>query len=300
MVRIPFLLFVVATLLTLSCERNSPGTAPLAAASATPTNRVYSARGVIINLNSNGAELEIKHDAIAGYMPAMTMPFDVKNTNELAGLAPGDPIAFRLTVTDTNGWIDQIQKLSSTNGVPITGPFRAVPDVEPLNVGDPLPDYHLTNQFGLPVSTAQFKGQALAITFLFTRCPYPTFCPLMANNFGRVQKKLGALPGAPSNWHLLTISFDPAFDTPAILKTYADAHGCNSNQWTFATGALPDITGLAQQLGCLFWHDDTGSISHNLRTAVLDPQGRIEKIFAGNTWTSDELVAELLKAASKK
>jgi len=297
-----FLLFPIAlAILSTSCKRApKPGSQSAVPPQNSTNQRVFNARGVIVNVSSNGAELEIKHDAIPGYMPAMTMPFDVKNTNELAGLVAGDVVSFRLTVTDTNGWIDQVQKLAASNALPITGPFRNVRDVEPLKVGDPLPEYSLTNQFGQRITTAEFKGQALAITFLFTRCPYPTFCPLMANNFEAVQKKLSDSPQGITNWHLLTISFDPAFDTPPVLKAYAEAHGYNSERWSFATAPLPDVTAIAEQLGCLFWHDETGSISHNLRTAVIDPEGRVRKIYAGNAWKSSELAAELLQAAAMK
>ena len=142
-------------------------------------------------------EVEIKHEEIPGYLPAMTMPFEVRDTNELAGLEVGDAVSFRMIVTDTEGWIEAIRKIAApaTNALPTTGPFRLVRDVEPLNIGDPLPEYHFTNQLGQAVSTSQFKGKAVAITFLFTRCPFPTFCPLMANQFAEAQEKLKAADG---------------------------------------------------------------------------------------------------------
>jgi len=243
--------------------------------------------------------VEIKHEEIPNFMPAMTMPFDVKDAKELAALGPGDNVSFRMIVTDTEGWIDQIKKTAApvTNSPPTTGPFRLVREVEPLGEGDPLPDYHFTNQFAQPFSTAQFKGEALAITFLFTRCPFPTFCPLMANHFSEAQQKLLALSSAPTNWHLLTVSFDPDFDKPAILKSFAERYKYDPAHWSFATWALIDITALAEQVGLTFWHDDTGSISHNLRTVVVDASGRLQKILAWNQWSSDELVAEIVKAA---
>jgi protein SCO1/2 len=242
----------------------------------------------------------IKHEAVGDYMPGMTMPFEVRDTNELAGIEAGDPVTFRLRVTDTEGWIDQIRKTGpKTNTPPTTGPFRLVRDVEPLNVGDPLPEYRFTNQLGKVFSTQEFKGQALGIEFLFTRCPLPNFCPFMANNFSAVQKQLLAAPGAVTNWHLLTISFDPEFDTPAVLGNYAAAHGAEAARWTFATGPLMDVTAIGDQLGLTFWHEE-GSISHNLRAAVIDASGRVQKIFIGNEWTPEEFVAEMRKAAEAK
>ncbi len=293
---------LVATFLALSCKRSGDAGSPLRSAAGGSTNRqVFQVKGVVQALKPREKQVEIRHEAVPGYMPAMTMPFDVKDTNELTGLEPGQPVSFRLIVTDTEGWIDQVHKLGPpTNSLPTTGPFRLVRDVEPLEVGDLLPEYHLTNQFGQAFSTSRFRGQALAITFLFTRCPYPNFCPRMANNFEEAQQKLQTLANGPTNWQLLTISFDPEFDKPAVLKAYGDAHRCDPVHWTFATGELIDITAIAEQFGLAFWHDETGGISHNLRTAVIDAAGRVQKIFAGNEWNSAELVAELVSGAGRR
>ena len=267
------------------------------AVGAQETNReIHPAKGVVIEIAPG--KITIKHEAIPGYMQGMTMPFDVKDTNELTGLQPGDPVSFRVIVSGNEGWIDDLQKIGArTNLPPVTAPFHVAREVEPLNEGDLLPEYHFTNQLGHAVSTSQFKGQALAITFLFTRCPFPNFCPLMANNFGAVQKKLLTMPDAPANWHLLTISFDPEFDTPEVLQKYAEAHGADPRRWTFATGALGEVTAMGEQFGLAFWKEQAGIISHNLRTVVIDPSGRVQKIFTGNDWQPEDLAAELVKAA---
>jgi protein SCO1/2 len=279
---------------TVSCDRAETQTPATVVAG---TNRqVFQVKGVIVKVAPREKSVEIKHEEIHGYMPAMTMPFDVKDTNELAGLAPGDSVVFRMIVTDTEGWIEQIRKLGSTNSVPTAGNFRLVRDVEPLNIGDRLPEYHFTNQLGQAFSTADFKGQALAITFLFTRCPFPTFCPKMANDFSETQQSLISA-GNFTNWHLLTVSFDPEFDKPVVLKSYAERYHYDPAHWTFATGDLVEITAIAEQCGLNFWHDETGSISHNLRTVVFDASGRLQKIFTGNTWKTEELVAEMKEAA---
>ncbi|HWC61636.1 MAG TPA: SCO family protein [Verrucomicrobiae bacterium] len=270
------------------------------AASAQTNQETYPAKGVIVEITPAEKTVTIKHDAIPGYMQAMSMPFEVKDTNELTGLAPGDQVTFRVIVENKHGWIDQITKTGvKTNTPPTTGPFRLVRDVKPLDEGDLLPDYHFTNQLGQAISTAQFKGQALAITFLFTRCPFPNFCPLMANNFAETQKKLLAMPNAPTNWHLLTISFDPENDTPEVLRSYAQAHGADFAHSTYATGTLMDITAIGQQFGLVFWKEEGSIISHNLRTVVIDRSGRVQKIFTGNTWQPEDLVAEIIKAAKQ-
>lgn len=266
---------------------------------AQQTNQeIHSASGIVVEVKPAEKQVTIKHGDIPGYMPGMTMPFDVKDTNELAGIQPGDPVSFRLIVSNNYGWIDKIQKTGPrTNVLPTTGPFHVVRDVEPLNEGDLLPEYHFTNQVGQLISTSQFTGQALAINFLFTRCPFPNFCPLMANNFEDSQKKLLAMPNAPTNWHFLTISFDPEFDTPTVLQKYAEAHDADPQRWTFATGALIDVTAIGEQFGLTFWKEQAGIISHNLRTVVIDPSGRVQKIFTGNDWQPADLVAEMIKAA---
>ena len=300
------LLFVTGLALAASsCGHKSTGQSGSASSSvsAQPTQQVFQVKGTIIELHPEEKSVRIKHEEIPGYMAAMTMSFDVRDTNELAGLEAGDTVAFRMTVTDTDGWIDLIQRLNATrtNTLPTTGPFRFVRDVDPLNLGDPLPEYHFTNQFSQPVSVSQFRGQALAITFIFTRCPYPTFCPLMASNFEQVQKELLATPNAPTNWHLLTISFDPEWDTPPRLKAFAERYHSDPRHWSFLTGTLIDITAITEQFGLQFWREGPNDgISHNLRTVVVDGRGRVQAILRENKWKPEELAAEILKAAAVK
>jgi protein SCO1 len=300
MVRLVLFVILCLTSMVTSCKRSPARQAQEVAPSGSEGNpRIFQVKGIITAIDPGQKGVEIRHEAIPGYMPAMTMPFTAKATEELAGLAPGQAVSFQLSVTDTKAWIDQIRRIESApaNSPSADSQNRLAREVEPLQESDPLPDYRLTNQFGQPLSLAQFKGQALAITFLFTRCPLPTFCPLIANQFAEVQRKLLVMSNAPPNWHLLTISFDPGFDTPAVLKAYAQGHDYNPKHWSFATGEIIEITALGEQFGLEFWRDKSGGISHNLRTAVVDAAGRVQKIFQGNTWTSDELVAEMVKAA---
>ncbi len=266
--------------------------------------RVFQVKGVVREVLPKDKQVKIEHEKIPNYMEAMTMTFDVRDAKELAGLQAGDEVSFRMVVKNKDGWIDQIKKTGAETPVAAPGPegFRRVREVEPLNEGDRMPDYHLTNELGQAVSLSDFKGQALAFTFVFTRCPFPTFCPRMSDNFQQVQKNLQTLPNGPTNWHLLTISFDPAFDTPAVLKSYATRFEADPKHWTFATGELIDITAITEQFGLMFWRPNpqqAAGISHNLRTVVIDAQGRVQKIFPENTWKVDELVAEIVKGAAK-
>lgn len=295
----PWVILLAVGVLT-SCTKPASPPAPAKDVAVSTNQQVFQVTGVIQEVRWKQKEVEIKHEAVAGYMPAMTMPFDVKDTNELAGLEPGQRVEFRLLVTDTEGWIDHVRKLGQpTNAVSTSSTVHVVRDVAPLEVGGLLPEYHLINQFGQAFSTRQYLGQALALTFLFTRCPYPTFCPRMANNFEEVQQKMLALANGPTNWQLLTVSFDPEFDKPEVLKAYAEAHHYDAGHSTFATGELIDVTALAEQFGLAFWKDEGGSINHNLRTVIIDGTGRVQKIFEGNTWTPAELAVELTKASQR-
>jgi protein SCO1 len=242
------------------------------------------------------------------------MDFDVKNKGELAGLKPGDYISFTLVVKKDDGWIEGIGKLpppTPTNAsqvitMPDTNTTNAVtyrrsPIVEPLNIGDAVPDYKFTNQFGTPISLAQFKGRALALTFIFTRCPFPTFCPRMSQNFQKAEKALKAKKDAPQNWSLLSVSFDPAYDTPERLNKYAAAYNIDTNHWQFVTSDLWTIDGITEQVGLTFFRETPTALpQHNLRTIVIDARGRMQKVFVGNEWTTDEFVEEIVKAAGVK
>lgn len=288
--------------LVVSCDKPK-SEAPASSAVASSTQQVFQVKGVIIELHPEDKSVRIKHETITNYMDAMTMAFDVRDTNELAGLEAGDSVLFRMTVTDTDGWIDQIQKLATPrkNPLPATNGFRFVRDVDPLNIGDALPDYRFTNQLGQVVNLAQFRGQAIAFTFIFTRCPFPTFCPLVSSNFREAQDALLKMPNAPTNWQLLTISFDPEWDTPERLKNYGAGQRHDPRHWSFLTGDLVDITALADQVGQVFARDADGpGISHNLRTVVVDARGRVQSILRENKWKSGELVEEIVKASAPK
>ena len=283
-----------------SCSDNTTGQQS-ADSVPPPGTQIYSVTGVVKELKPDGRMVVIQHEEIPNYMKAMTMPFEVRDTNELAGLKPGDQVSFRMLVTEKDGWIDTLTKLGSTKvpEPPPRDPFRRVRFVEPLNVGDQLPDYAFTNELGQVIHLADFKGQALAFTFIFTRCPFPNFCPRMSSNFADAYKKLSSAPDAPKNWRLLSISFDPEYDRPELLKSYAKRYQYDTNHWSFATGALIDIDAITEQFGLMFPREGA-SFNHNLRTVVVDAQGKVQKVFTGNEWKVDDLVAEIVKASAAK
>lgn len=264
----------------------------LAARAAEP--RTFEATGIVREVRPAKGELLVQHDTISGFMDAMTMPFKVHDPRSLQDLKPGDAIAFRLHVTDTGHWIDEIKTRGSKPG---STAVKSAPALDPLRPGDPLPDLAFTDEHGRPLHLAStFRGQALAFTFLYTRCPLPDFCPLLTQKFRTVQKALLADPNAPANWRLLAVTIDPAHDTPEVLRRYAAAQEANEKHWRFATGELRDITILALRCGLEFW-EQSGTITHGLRTVVADASGKVRRIFIGNEWSPDELAAELREAA---
>jgi protein SCO1/2 len=235
---------------------------------------------------ADGSKAVIAHEAIADYMPAMTMEFEAKEATELVSLAPGDVLAFRLSVTETRGWIDRVRKVG-------TAPVDVVAPPKALSTTTTLPDSALVNERGDPLHLRDFQGRALAFTFFFTRCPYPDFCPRMNAQFAAVQRALAASTG--TNWQLLSISLDPDYDVPARLAEYAARYTPDAAHWTFATGDADEIHALGGAVGLAVKRDGE-RIDHNLRTVVVDATGRVQKVFEGNAWTSAELTAEMQRA----
>jgi protein SCO1/2 len=284
-----------AALLTLA--------ALLAVATTSCAKRVvtYDVKGTIRELLDDRKTVKIAHEAIPGYMPAMTMNLSVTNEAELSGLQPGDIVSFRMVVTPDDGWIDQVRKIGSTNAPATPAPesLRRVRYVEPLSIGDALPEYHLTNQLGTPIRLSEFKGRALLMNFIFTRCPFPTFCPRASKGFQEVQEQLKARPGGPTNWHLLSITIDPAYDTTTRLRGYAKTYDADPGRWSFATGTLEDITALAEQFGLQFWRETPEALpNHNLRTVVIDAAGKVQWVTVENEWKTEAVVEQVLKAAT--
>lgn len=292
-----------------SCSKQSAAPPPPAVASESapakaelPGAKIFAVKGVVEELLPGGKVVRIRHEAIPDYMEAMSMPFDVKDPQELKGLKAGDEVSFRMLVTEDDGWIDQVKvtKVATTEALPPAVPsVRRVRNVEPLNLGDALPSYPFTNQLGQAFNTADFKGQALAITFIFTRCPFPDFCPRMTKGFGDAYQLLSSDPDAPKNWHLISLSFDPEYDTPETLARYSKNYVTNhSPQWSFATGAIIEIDDLTERFGLSFSRQVGGPIfDHNLRTVVVDARGRVFHVFIGNQWTGVELAEKIIEAA---
>jgi protein SCO1/2 len=275
--------------------------------------QTFHARGIVKEVAADGRSVVIAHEAIPNYMEAMTMPFKVKEPGELAGLRPGDNILFRLRVRDTESWVEGISKITSaqtvgqasrlSGGRLTLGPGKA--GETPNAAGEtpaslrrhPLLDYPFTNELAQAVRLSDFRGQALAITFFFTRCPIPEFCPRLSRNFEEASDKLSAMPGGPTNWHFLSVTFDPEFDTPAMLRAYGERYQYDPKHWSFLTGPREQISELASGSDVKF-EPASGFINHNFRTLIIDAAGHLQMIFPTSGNLSDAIVAEVLKAAA--
>ena len=256
--------------------------------------RVFPARGVVLEVKPENLIAVIKHEAVSNYMAAMTMPFKVKDVTELNGLQRGAEVDFELHVAADESWIAKIVKTGTvtlpplTNNVEITAP----PDEKYA-----LLHYKFTNELGQAVSLSDFPGQALAIDFFYTRCPLPDYCPRLSKNFSEASKKLATMTNAPTNWHFLSVSFDPEFDSPEMLKSYGQLYQYDPAHWNFLTGPKAQIGELARRSGVVFESSD-GTINHNSRTLIIDASGNLQTVFPMAGDLSDQIVTEIIRAAA--
>jgi protein SCO1/2 len=237
------------------------------------------------------------HEAIPNYMDAMTMPFKVREARELAGLRPGDKIRYCLKVTDTESWVEQIFRTGTTSAEeskPADPPAVAARATKPRH---PLMDYPFTNELGQAVRLGDFRGQALAITFFFTRCPIPDYCPRLSKNFEEASQKLMAMPGGPTNWHFLSVTFDPGTDTPSVLRAYGERYQYDPKHWSFVTGPMEKISELASASDLKF-ENAGGFFNHEFRTLIIDAAGHLQMVFPTSGNLSDAIVAQIVKAAA--
>jgi len=262
-------------------------------------SHTYAAQGLVEKVDPAHHQVTIHHHAIPGYMMEMTMDFPVKNDAELKGLAPGDQVTFNLVVDPNYAYIRDVHRIGHANPPAAATMPMAMPGAPPgkLQPGDPLPDVELRAENGRVIHLADFRGKAVAFTFFFTRCPLPNYCPLMNHHFAAARDLLLAAPGGPKNWQLLSISFDADFDTPQTLGSYASVfRGSDPRGWLFASVGPATLARLAPRIGLLVMGDG-GNITHNLRTLVVDPQGRLYRQFNDNLWTPQQLADTVTAAA---
>lgn len=258
---------------------------------------VHATRGVVREIAPDRTTAVIRHEEIPGYMPRMTMELNVRDTNELAGIAAGDEVTFRLLADERTHWIDRVRRIRPGGDGPSATP-PATPGAHFLEPGEAMPDEPLRTETGATLHLSELRGSAVAITFIFTRCPLPDYCPLMSRHFAAARDLLRGRENGPANWVFLSVSFDPETDRPEVLRQYGDVYrGGDRDRWVFAVAERDVLARLAPRVD-LRLAADRGSIAHNLRTLVLDPAGRVARHFHGNRWTAAELAEAMAAAAA--
>jgi len=260
--------------------------------------RQYELQGQILAIRHEQNEVLIKHGDIKGFMPGMTMPFKVRDAALLEGKAPGDLVTASLMVAETEAWIATLLK---TGQAPLEeeATIPAASFVTPLDPGDLAPDTVLVDDTGAPVSLADWRGSAVAVTFIYVRCPLPEYCPLLDRRFAEVQRLIAADDGLRGRARLLSVSFDPDADTPARLRAHAEKLHADPAIWRFATAPRDVVDRFAATFGVNVIREADSTITHNLRTAVIGPDRRLISDYGGNTWTAEQIADDLRRALAR-
>src|SRR5882672_9006425 len=260
------------------------------------TEKHYDLKGKVVAVERDKHLVTVAHEDIKDYMPGMTMPFTVADEGDFEILAPGDQITATLVVDGAKSWLEDlvITKESSDTTSPVTGEsIGAKP-------GDEVPNYRLINQDGKAIRIQDYKGKALLLTFIYTRCQQPDQCTLMSNNFATIDQELQKQPDVYQKTHLLSISFDPEYDTPKVLRSYGAAFTGkyseeNFAHWEFASGSADEVKGIAQFFGLRYYQSPSGEqqVIHSLRTVVIGPDGKVVKVYRGNEWKPNEILGDM-------
>lgn len=259
----------------------------------------FEVRGILRAIDFAGQSVTVEHEEIPRYMPAMTMPFNVKTMSEVEPLRAGDGIGFRLVVNDKTSWIEGVRKVDPAT-VQLSQKHVDVAfsgESERLKEGDHLPAFQLVDSKNREITRDTFAGKPLLLTFIFTRCPIPNFCPLMTDNFRQIEQVIAAEPLLAEQLQLLSISFDSEFDTPEVLAKYGARHTQDMDRWRFATGAAGETQRLTKAFS-VYVQPESGTISHGLCTALVGADGTIRKLWRGNAWKPEEVIAALREMKS--
>lgn len=287
------ILFLSAVFLFTSCQKVE--TTPSVSADA----KRYNLKGKVVAVDRAKKRATIDHEAIPGFMEAMTMEFPIREDWVWDDLTPGAEIRGELVVdnaADDPFWLEKIGIVAAPRAGQIAPPI----DERFAQIGKEIPDFALTNQDGKRISLKDYRGKALAVTFIYSRCPLPEYCIAMSKNFSDLALKLNGEPELKDKMRLLSVSFDPQTDTPEKLKQYGQGYlGKDAKPdftvWQLAVGSEKEVRSVADFFGLRYEVDqnDKTQFNHSLRTAVIAPDGKVAKIIAGNDWTPDVLQREM-------
>ena len=251
----------------------------------------YELKGKVVLVEREKHLVTVAHEEVKGLMPAMTMPFTVENDSDLDALAPDAQLTATLVINGSHSWLEDLVIVQQSGTPTAAAPGTTVEAQE----GDEVPNFVLQNQDGKLIRFKDYRGKALLLTFIYTRCPLPDYCTLMSNNFAHVDRQLQQDPNLYAKTHLLSLSIDPGYDTPQVLRSYGAAHTERYQQetfqhWEFASGEQVKET--AQFFG-LKYFPDKDQIIHGLRTVIITPEGKVAKVYSNNEWKPEEVVEEL-------
>lgn len=261
-------------------------------------NKRYHLHGEVLDKDVATSEITVKHEDIPGFMPAMTMPYKVKDPNVVQGLEPGDEIAADVVVANGGDdyWLEDIRISKEAPRQATIAPAAA----QRLEIGQQVPDLPLTNQDGKTIHFRDFKGKAVLLTFIYTRCPMPNFCPRLSSQFAAIHDDFLKSTDAARKTHLLTVTFDPKYDKAPVLRKYGLAYLDNNPagfaHWDFAFTDPGDLRKLADAFG-LKYFEGAGQISHTMDIVLIAPDGTVAKYWA-TEWTKAELENALMKSAA--
>jgi protein SCO1/2 len=278
-------------------QRSAPG------AASGQNFKTYKLRGKVVRTDSAKGEVTVDHEAIPGFMEAMTMPYKLKDSSITSELHPGDVMTADVLVSqdpDADVFLDHIVVVA-----------QAKPDYRPAvqyhvpAAGDAVPDFELKNQDGHAVRLAQFKGRALLVTFIYTRCPLPNFCPRVTRNFAEIEKRLEATPGALAKTHMICVSFDPENDTPERLRAYGATYiGSDAKtafaHWDFAVPDKAVLGEMAKFFNVGLTTESDGTITHTLSTTLIGPDGKVANFYPGNEWTVEQVLGDVRQTLGAK
>jgi protein SCO1 len=298
------LALILSSILAAGCKRTGDGSSQSAGDAASSQSagdlKSFPVRGKVVSVDAARGRILLDHEAIPGVMEAMTMSYALKDKTIAGELHPGDRITATLLVRKTaDGYespeLDHVVVVAQ--GKP---DYKPAVDYHVPREGDAVPDFALTDEDGRHIHLGQFKGKAVLLTFIYTRCPLPDYCPRMNQNFAEVDKALASDPAVYKRTHLLSISFDPKNDTPSVLRKYAQGYlkdPARLAHWEFAVPSAKELEPLTHWFDVGVTTSEDGAITHSLSTVLIDKDGKVAAFYPGNEWSPSEVVAKMKSAA---
>jgi protein SCO1 len=260
----------------------------------------YKVRGLVVSTDAAKGQVTLDSEAIPGFMDAMIMPYVLKQPNIISELHPGDTITATLLAAKDSDLLDEIVVVAQAKA-----DYKPRVSYRPLSPGDAVPDFKLLNEDDKLIHLEQFRGKILMMTFIYTRCPLADYCPRMSRNFAVLDKVLAADPALYAKTHLLSVSFDPKYDTPAVLRSYGGAYTGNYTKekfqhWDFAAPPEAELNKVLNFFLVGVTPEKDKTITHSLSTIVITPDGKIYKWYPTNDWTPEQLLADVKQLASTR